>query len=181
MSKRKRRGRDQAPLSPPPSPPQPQTQLEQQAVPPASRTVATRSITSTTRFEGPIPPPAALADYDKVFPGCAERLVALAESQSAHRQELEKTVVRANVAAERSYGTARHGDGPTAVTGGRRAHTGPAGAAMTGGGPVVNASPTGVLSRSGPGGAPGGPQRRTAQPLTRQARGGIRACSGECG
>ena len=33
------------------------------------------------------------------------------------------------------------------------------GAAMTGGGPVVNASPTGSLSRSGPGGSPGGPQR----------------------
>ena len=32
------------------------------------------------------------------------------------------------------------------------------GAARTGGGPVVNASPTGVLSRSGPGGAPGGPE-----------------------
>ena len=101
MSKRKRRSRDQAPLSPPPSPPQPQTQVEQQAVPPASRTVATRSITSTTRFDGPIPPPAALADYDKVFPGCADRIVALAESQSAHRQELEKTVVSGNVAAER--------------------------------------------------------------------------------
>ena len=101
MSKRKRRGRDQAPLTSPPSPPQPQTQLEQQTAPPASRTVATRSVASTTRFEGPIPPPAALADYDKVFPGCAERIVALAESQSAHRQELEKTVVRANVAAER--------------------------------------------------------------------------------
>ena len=39
-----------------------------------------------------------------------------------------------------------------------RAH-GAAGAAMTGGGPVVNASPTGLLSRRGPCGAPGGPAR----------------------
>ena len=45
-------------------------------------------------------------------------------------------------------------------------------AAMTGGGPVVQASPTGLLSRSGPGGSPGGPERRTAQPLTRQEREG---------
>ena len=33
------------------------------------------------------------------------------------------------------------------------------GTAMTGGGPVVNASPTGFLSRSGAGGSPGEPER----------------------
>jgi len=42
-----------------------------------------------------------LAAYNQVFPGCAERVVAMAESQSAHRQELERTVVTGNVAAEK--------------------------------------------------------------------------------
>ena len=47
------------------------------------------------------------------------------------------------------------GAGPSAGTGGRRAHTG----RPKPGGPGVNASPTGVLSRSGPCGSPGGPAR----------------------
>ena len=52
-------------------------------------------------FEGPVPPPAMLAEYERIFPGCAERLVAMAESQLSHRQSLESTVVRGNVAAEK--------------------------------------------------------------------------------
>ena len=39
-----------------------------------------------------------LAEYNKLFPGCAERIVAMAESQTAHRQELEKAVVHGNIA-----------------------------------------------------------------------------------
>jgi uncharacterized membrane protein len=42
-----------------------------------------------------------LAAYEQVFPGCAERIVAMAEGQSAHRQHIEKTVIEGNVAAER--------------------------------------------------------------------------------
>ena len=38
-----------------------------------------------------------LAAYNQVFAGCAERILAMAESQSAHRQDLEKAVVLANV------------------------------------------------------------------------------------
>ncbi|MDO8630732.1 MAG: DUF2335 domain-containing protein [Phycisphaerales bacterium] len=39
-----------------------------------------------------------LAAYNQIFPGCAERILAMAESQSAHRQELERAVVLGNVA-----------------------------------------------------------------------------------
>ena len=53
-----------------------------------------------------------------------------------------------------------------------------AAARTTGGGPVVKASPKGFLSRSGPCGSPGGPERRTAQPLMRLARRGW--CWGGC-
>ncbi len=52
-------------------------------------------------FQGPVPPPGMLAEYERIFPGCAERLVAMAESQLSHRQGLESAVVHSNVAAEK--------------------------------------------------------------------------------
>jgi uncharacterized membrane protein len=51
-------------------------------------------------FSGPLPPPQILEEYNNAFPGCAERVVAMAERQSAHRQHLEKTVVQGNIAAQ---------------------------------------------------------------------------------
>src|SRR2546425_4173862 len=47
-------------------------------------------------WEGPLPPPGVLQQYNNAFPGCAERLVAMAENQSKHRQDLERTVVAGN-------------------------------------------------------------------------------------
>ena len=41
-----------------------------------------------------------LAQYNTVFPGCAERIVKMAESQSEHRQRLEKSVIESNIKAE---------------------------------------------------------------------------------
>ena len=57
--------------------------------------------TTTVRFVGPLPPPELLKRYDEVIPGGAERIIALAERQSAHRQELEKTVINSNCKNER--------------------------------------------------------------------------------
>ena len=63
----------------------------------------------------------------------------------------------------RTPGARADQDGPPAVT--PAPHDQPwtrpraPGAAMPGGGPGVNASPPGLLSRSGPGGSPGGPER----------------------
>ncbi|MEO7142948.1 MAG: DUF2335 domain-containing protein [Bryobacteraceae bacterium] len=48
-------------------------------------------------FAGPLPPPSILASYDAVCPGSAERILAMAERQSAHRQELERIYTNANV------------------------------------------------------------------------------------
>src|SRR5436305_14406278 len=47
-------------------------------------------------FEGPLPPPVTLAEYDRICPGAASRILAMAESQSKHRQELESRVVQSN-------------------------------------------------------------------------------------
>ena len=48
-------------------------------------------------FSGPIPPPALLQQYDDVFPGAAERIVAMAEREAAHRHNLEERIVQAQI------------------------------------------------------------------------------------
>lgn len=42
---------------------------------------------------GPIPPPEILKNYDAVKAGFAERIIKMAEEESAHRREIEKLVV----------------------------------------------------------------------------------------
>jgi uncharacterized membrane protein len=44
-------------------------------------------------FEGPLPPPGLLAQYNDAAPNGADRILAMAERQAAHRQELEKIVI----------------------------------------------------------------------------------------
>lgn len=53
-------------------------------------------------FSGPLPPPELLVKYNDATPGAAERIIAMAERQSAHRQDLEKAVVDANCATQRT-------------------------------------------------------------------------------
>lgn len=47
-------------------------------------------------FSGPLPPPEILEKYNQVVPGLAERILSMAEQQSTHRQQLERTVVESN-------------------------------------------------------------------------------------
>ena len=46
------------------------------------------------RFQGPIPPPQLLREYNEVIPNGADRIVKMAETQSAHRIELEACIVK---------------------------------------------------------------------------------------
>lgn len=48
-------------------------------------------------FSGPLPPPIVLEQYDKVVPGAAERILKMAEDQSAHRRSLEQKVISSDV------------------------------------------------------------------------------------
>lgn len=52
-------------------------------------------------FSGPLPPPEALEKYNQALPGAAERILAMAEKQQDHRQELEQKVVFSNAAAQK--------------------------------------------------------------------------------
>lgn len=49
--------------------------------------------TSLAFHQGPIPPPSILAAYDKIVPGSAERILAMAEKQALHRQGIETKLV----------------------------------------------------------------------------------------
>lgn len=67
--------------------------------PPPKRTEIT-SVTQSVSFSGPLPPPALLAKYNEVIPNGAERIMAMAERQSAHREALEARVVAGNVESQ---------------------------------------------------------------------------------
>ena len=46
-----------------------------------------------SEFSGPIPPPSIIKGYEEVLPGSADRIIGMAERQSAHRQAMEKRMV----------------------------------------------------------------------------------------
>ena len=52
-------------------------------------------------FSGPIPPPNLLARYNEVVPNGAERIMAMAERQSSHREGLEKQVLAGNLDSQK--------------------------------------------------------------------------------
>lgn len=52
-------------------------------------------------FEGPIPPPSILEGYNGVVQNGAERIVAMVESQQAHRQYIEKTAMKGHINLDR--------------------------------------------------------------------------------
>jgi len=58
------------------------------------RVVGVEQISS---FSGPLPPPEILKGYNNILPDAAERILVMAENQSIHRQDLEKTLVYGNV------------------------------------------------------------------------------------
>lgn len=47
--------------------------------------------------EGPLPPPDTLRAFDDIVPGAAERIIAMAERQSAHRISMESQALGARI------------------------------------------------------------------------------------
>lgn len=68
--------------------------------PPPAQSTEISTITQSVSFSGPIPPPGLLARYNEVIPNGAERIFAMAERQSIHRESLEAKVVEGNVASQ---------------------------------------------------------------------------------
>jgi uncharacterized membrane protein len=48
-------------------------------------------------FSGPLPPPTILAQYDRIVPGAAERIITMAEEQSRHRRSMESQRVVSDI------------------------------------------------------------------------------------
>ena len=48
-----------------------------------------------SEFSGPIPPPNIIKGYEEILPGSADRIIAMAETQMAHRQAMEKKMIEA--------------------------------------------------------------------------------------
>src|SRR5262249_35575316 len=59
--------------------------------------------TATVRvtYEAPLPPPNMMQAYEEILPGSADRIIAMAERQSVHRQGMETNVVHSNSVTER--------------------------------------------------------------------------------
>ena len=58
------------------------------------------------QFVGPIPPPALIADYGKIDSSFPERIMTLAENETAHRHRMEEKALNADIEdmkAERVY------------------------------------------------------------------------------
>jgi uncharacterized membrane protein len=45
---------------------------------------------------GPLPPPAEMQEYERLYPGSAQMIFELWREQSRHRMELEKTIIYGN-------------------------------------------------------------------------------------
>jgi uncharacterized membrane protein len=62
------------------------------------------TVTQSVSFSGPLPHPSLLAKYNEVVPNGAERIIAMAESQSLHRQAIEARVVNSNTKSQERGG-----------------------------------------------------------------------------
>lgn len=52
------------------------------------------SVQVSETYSGPLPPPEALARYDQIVPGAAERILCMAENEMKHRHENESHLSR---------------------------------------------------------------------------------------
>jgi uncharacterized membrane protein len=67
-------------------------------------------VQATTHYQGPIPPPQLLKQYDEISPGFADRIIRMAESETAHRQQAENKALDADIKfASREYDERRIG------------------------------------------------------------------------
>lgn len=54
----------------------------------------TRKFIAATAYSGPLPPPELFVQYEQVLPGAADRILAMVEKQSQHRQTKELIQVK---------------------------------------------------------------------------------------
>lgn len=62
---------------------------------PAAQTES-RQLQVTREYQGPIPSPDALMQYEQITPGLADRIMSMAERESAHRHNQEQALLAVN-------------------------------------------------------------------------------------
>lgn len=78
----------------------PQAQPLAEASPDAARQrVMLQAAATSLSYNSPIPPPEILAGYGRTQADAPDRILAMAERQEAHRQQMEKIVVEAGAAS----------------------------------------------------------------------------------
>lgn len=65
----------------------------------ASR-VSTAASISMRMHSGPLPDPETLREYDRIVPGAADRVIAMAERQQKHRHDMEKQALTSSFRSE---------------------------------------------------------------------------------
>ena len=58
-----------------------------------AHTVFSALVRTSYEYQGPVPPPAYLREYEEICPGSAQQMFTMAEGQATHRQELEAVVI----------------------------------------------------------------------------------------
>lgn len=53
------------------------------------------------QYQGQIPPPSLLRDFDEIVPGTSVKLIQWAEDETAHRRKMESQAQEANIASQR--------------------------------------------------------------------------------
>ena len=91
-------------------------QTAPQILKPQREELAKRVLTITQQqFSGPIPPPALLAEYEKIVPGSALRIFNRAETQSDHRIAMEAKVIPAQQDHRRPFFRSLKAVGPPRI------------------------------------------------------------------
>ena len=65
---------------------------QQKPVDEQASVISSQSVEFT--WQGPLPPPVILKEYESMLPGSAERILKMIEGQAAHRIEIESTVIK---------------------------------------------------------------------------------------
>lgn len=52
-----------------------------------------KTVIQEIEFSGPMPPPNILSGYEKILPGAADSILTMTETQSRHRQQMEKRMI----------------------------------------------------------------------------------------
>lgn len=77
--------------------------MRKKSLSPNKRSLSTainRGTITHQSFSGPIPPPDHLEKYERIQQGFADRIMKMAENQSAHRQECEKKVIKGGIISQ---------------------------------------------------------------------------------